>query len=86
MSIKRSDDFIRLLFLIFTYYTVGNAQLSALFNQSFFITFIGLDLLGGWSELKSVLGENKEQFKLWRPIIQEGIPWWKNNDFPCSSN
>ena len=37
------------------------------------ITFIGLDLLGGWSELKSVLGENKEQFKLWRPIIQEGI-------------
>jgi SSS family solute:Na+ symporter len=49
---------------------------------SFFITFIGLDLLGGWGELKSILGENKEQFKLWRPIVQEGIPWWKNNDFP----
>ena len=49
---------------------------------SFFITFIGLNLIGGWDELKLVLGENKEQFKLWRPIVQEGIPWWKNNDFP----
>ena len=49
---------------------------------SFFITFIGLDLLGGWGELKAVLGENKDQFKLWRPIAQEGIPWWKNSDFP----
>tara|TARA_X000000368_G_C23050288_1_gene721064 strand:+ start:1379 stop:3064 length:1686 start_codon:yes stop_codon:yes gene_type:complete len=49
---------------------------------SFFITFIGLDMLGGWDELKSILGANKEQFKLWRPIVQEGIPWWKNSDFP----
>ena len=49
---------------------------------SFFITFIGLNMIGGWDELKLILGENKEQFKLWRPIVQEGIPWWKNNDFP----
>ena len=48
---------------------------------SFFITFIGLNMIGGWDELKLILGENKEQFKLWRPIVQEGIPWWKNNDF-----
>ena len=39
-------------------------------------------MIGGWDELKLILGENKEQFKLWRPIVQEGIPWWKNNDFP----
>lgn len=57
-------------------------QALVLIIGSFFITFIGLDLLGGWSELKSILGENKEQFKLWRPIAQEGIPWWKNTDFP----
>ena len=57
-------------------------QAFVLIIGSFFITFIGLDLLGGWSELKSILGENKDQFKLWRPIVQEGIPWWKNNDFP----
>lgn len=57
-------------------------QAFVLIIGSFFITFIGLDLLGGWTELKSILGENKEQFKLWRPIVQEGIPWWKNNDFP----
>ena len=57
-------------------------QTFVLLAGSFFITFIGLNLLGGWDELKLILSENKEQFKLWRPIVQEGIPWWKNNDFP----
>ena len=57
-------------------------QAFILITGSFFITFYGLDLLGGWDELKNTLSANKEQFKLWRPIIQEGIPWWKNNDFP----
>ena len=57
-------------------------QAFVLIIGSIFITFYGLDLLGGWTELKTTLSENKEQFKLWRPIVQEGIPWWKNNDFP----
>ena len=73
-------------------YTVSGGLRAVLYTEvlqafvlvigSFFITFIGLDMLGGWDELKSILGANKEQFKLWRPIVQEGIPWWKNSDFP----
>ena len=44
---------------------------------SFFITFIGLEMLGGWNELKTILGEYKEDLTLWRPIIQnEEFPWW----------
>ena len=58
------------------------AQAVVLLIGSFFITWLGLSQLGGWSELKQLAGAAKEDFALWRPLVQEGIPWWKNPDFP----
>ncbi len=49
---------------------------------SFFITWFGLRELGGWGELRAAAAESREQFALWRPLVQEGVPWWKNGDFP----
>ena len=49
---------------------------------SFFITFFGLSKLGGWGELQEICRQNAENFALWRPLTQEGIPWYKNGDFP----
>ncbi|MGZ0654797.1 sodium:solute symporter [Coraliomargarita sp. W4R53] len=58
------------------------AQTVVLLLGSFFITWYGLDKLGGWGELRSLAASQKENFALWRPLVQEGIPWWKNSDFP----
>ena len=58
------------------------AQTFLLLLGSCFITYYGLRELGGWGELKAMAAENKENFALWRPLTQEGVPWWKNGDFP----
>jgi SSS family solute:Na+ symporter len=58
------------------------AQTVVLLLGSFFITFFGLSKLGGWGELQDTAAAAREQFALWRPLVQEGVPWWKNGDFP----
>lgn len=64
------------------------AQTVLLLLGSAFITYYGLQKLGGWGELQSLAAENKESFALWRPltgvdpVTREIIPWWKNQDFP----
>lgn len=58
------------------------AQTVVLLLGSFFITWFGLKALGGWGELRAIAGEAREEFALWRPLVQDGIPWWKNGDFP----
>jgi SSS family solute:Na+ symporter len=58
------------------------AQALILLMGSFFITWFGLTQLGGWGELQAMAAERKEDFALWRPLVQEGVPWWKNGDFP----
>ena len=39
------------------------------------VTWIGLDLLGGWNELRSFAGENVAQYALWRPLSDPDFPW-----------
>lgn len=58
------------------------AQTVVLLLGSFFITWFGLGKLGGWGELQAAAAGMKEDFALWRPLVQEGVPWWKNGDFP----
>ena len=58
------------------------AQTVVLLLGSFFITWFGLGKLGGWGELQCLAAAQKENFELWRPLVQEGVPWWKNGDFP----
>ncbi|MEM9280545.1 MAG: sodium:solute symporter [Verrucomicrobiota bacterium] len=58
------------------------AQSVILLLGSFFITWFGLSKLGGWNELQAAAAASREQFALWRPLVQEGVPWWKNDDFP----
>lgn len=57
-------------------------QTGFLLLGSVFITFYGLRELGGWGELRAMAAANSENFALWRPLTQEGVPWWKNGDFP----
>jgi SSS family solute:Na+ symporter len=42
---------------------------------SFSITVIGLEKLGGWSELKLICSENAKNFALWRPNTDPDFPW-----------
>lgn len=64
------------------------AQTVLLLLGSGFITYYGLQKLGGWGELQALASENKDSFALWRPLTgvdpETGavIPWWKNGDFP----
>lgn len=58
------------------------AQTVVLLLGSFFITWFGLSQLGGWGELQATAAAAKTDFALWRPLVQEGVPWWKNGDFP----
>jgi len=58
------------------------AQTIVLLVGSFSITFFGLKMLGGWGELVNFCSEHAEQYQLWRPLSQPGVPWWKNSDFP----
>jgi solute:Na+ symporter, SSS family len=51
------------------------AQTGLLLFGSVFITIFGLQQLGGWGELKLVLGENADRFALWRPLSDPDFPW-----------
>ncbi len=51
------------------------AQTGLLLFGSVFITIFGLQQLGGWGELKLVLGENADRFALWRPMSDPDFPW-----------
>ena len=42
---------------------------------SFFITFFGLNKLGGWGELQTICRENAASFALWRPNTDPDFPW-----------
>jgi SSS family solute:Na+ symporter len=57
------------------------------------VTFFGLRTLGGWGELRTILGS--DAFNLWKPLIPEGVEgtwepvleagrmaWYFNGDFP----
>jgi SSS family solute:Na+ symporter len=57
------------------------------------LTFYGINLLGGWGELRAVLGP--EMFNLWKPLVPAGmagtwepvreagrIAWYFNGDYP----
>lgn len=68
-------------------------QTIVLIFGSILVTFFGLQALGGWTELRSVLGS--DMFNLWRPLVPEGIngtwspiknettmAWYFNSDYP----
>ena len=42
---------------------------------SIFITFFGLNQLGGWGELQDVCRNSAEDFSLWRPNSDPDFPW-----------
>jgi SSS family solute:Na+ symporter len=50
-------------------------QTFVLILGSVFITWFGLQQLGGWNELKLLAVENKESFALWRPNSDSNFPW-----------
>jgi len=52
-----------------------SAQAMILLAGSFFITFFGLKLLGGWGNLISICREDAAQFALWRPNSDPEFPW-----------
>ena len=60
---------------------------------AFLVTLYGLEALGGWDELKTVLGS--EKFNLWKPLVPEGVDgtwapvltetrmaWYFNSNYP----
>lgn len=49
------------------------AQTIILILGSLLLTFYGLRALGGWDELRVVLGP--EMFNLWKPLIPAGMDW-----------
>ena len=51
------------------------AQTVILLIGSFFITFFGLQKLGGWSELQMICRDNAANFALWRPNTDPDFPW-----------
>ena len=68
-------------------------QTVVLIFGSILVTFFGLQALGGWSELRTVLGS--EMFNLWRPLVPDGMigtwspiknenvmAWYFNSDYP----
>ncbi len=68
-------------------------QTVVLIFGSILVTFFGLQALGGWSELRTVLGS--EMFNLWRPLVPDGMTgtwspiknenvmaWYFNSDYP----
>ena len=50
-------------------------QTGLLLAGSVFITIFGLAELGGWDELKGILGEKADKFALWRPNSDPDFPW-----------
>ena len=51
------------------------AQTFVLLIGSFFITYFGLNKLGGWGELQAICRENAANFALWRPNSDPNFPW-----------
>ena len=51
------------------------AQAFILLIGSAMITWIGLERLGGWSELQSFAANEGTQFALWRPLNDPDFPW-----------
>lgn len=57
------------------------------------VTYYGLDLLGGWGELKAIVGS--DMFNLWKPLVPDGMTgtwapvktstemaWYFNSNYP----
>ena len=42
---------------------------------SFFITWFGLNKLGGWGELQAFVQQDVGQYALWRPLSDPDFPW-----------
>jgi SSS family solute:Na+ symporter len=51
------------------------AQTGVLLVGSAFVTVFGLQQLGGWGELRQVLGADTARFALWRPMSDPDFPW-----------
>ena len=51
------------------------AQAIILLVGSIFITYFGLDRLGGWHELINTCKANAGSFSLWRPLSDPSFPW-----------
>ena len=51
------------------------AQAFILLIGSALITWIGLDKLGGWSELQAFAAQDVTSFALWRPMDDPDFPW-----------
>jgi len=51
------------------------AQAFILLIGSAMITWIGLDRLGGWSELQAFAAKDVANFALWRPMDDPDFPW-----------
>lgn len=51
------------------------AQTGLLLMGSIFITIFGLAELGGWGELKTIIGQQSDSFALWRPMEDPDFPW-----------
>ena len=50
-------------------------QTGLLLLGSVFITYFGLQALGGWGEMQAIVSENAERFALWRPNTDPDFPW-----------
>ncbi len=50
-------------------------QTGLLLIGSVFITWFGLEALGGWGELRSILAADPDRFALWRPNSDTNFPW-----------
>jgi SSS family solute:Na+ symporter len=68
-------------------------QTAVLVAGSLLLTIVGLRTLGGWAELRRILGP--EAFNLWKPLVPEGVEgtwapvlepgrmaWYFNADYP----
>jgi len=51
------------------------AQAIILMIGSVAITFFGLELLGGWGELRDFAARDVAQYALWRPLSDPEFPW-----------
>ncbi|MFC1502535.1 sodium:solute symporter [bacterium] len=51
------------------------AQTFILLIGSIFITYFGLQKLGGWNELVEICRQNADNFALWRPNTHVDFPW-----------
>ncbi len=64
-------------------YTIAGGMIAVVYTETFqtvvilfgsaTITIMGLNAIGGWGELKSVVGEN--HFNMWRPASDPDFPW-----------